>query len=109
MTPALVVVGSLNMDFVVSVDRLPVPGVTTLGRDFQMIPGGKGANQACAVGRIGAKTVQGYMIGRVGQDQFGDQLKSSLSSAGVDVSAVQAIKALPTGVALIWVDRRGQN
>ncbi len=97
------------MDFVVRVDELPAPGVTTLGGDFQMIPGGKGANQACAVGRIGAKTVQSYMIGRVGQDQFGDQLKASLSAAGVDVSAVKAVKTQPTGVALIWVDKRGQN
>jgi hypothetical protein len=52
--PALVVVGSLNMDFVVSVGRLPVPGETVLGRDFRMIPGGKGANQACAAGRLSA-------------------------------------------------------
>jgi ribokinase len=93
----------------VRVAELPAPGVTTLGGDFQMIPGGKGANQACAVGRIGAKTIQGYMIGRVGQDQFGDQLKASLSAAGVDVSAVKAVKTQPTGVALIWVDKRGQN
>ena len=53
MTPSMVVVGSLNMDFVVSVERLPVPGETALGRDFQMIPGGKGANQACAAGKLG--------------------------------------------------------
>src|SRR5208283_1084210 len=109
MPPIITVLGSLNMDFVVRVDELPAPGETTLGRDFQMIPGGKGANQACAVGRIGAKTVQGYMIGRVGYDLFGDQLKASLSAAGVDVSAVHSTKAQPTGVALIWVDQRGQN
>ena len=52
MMPALVVVGSLNMDFVVSVERLPAPGETVLGRNFQMIPGGKGANQACAAGKL---------------------------------------------------------
>ena len=57
MMPALVVVGSLNMDFVVSVDRLPVPGETVLGRDFRMIPGGKGANQACAAGKLGVGAV----------------------------------------------------
>jgi ribokinase len=109
MPPIITVLGSLNMDFVVRVDELPAPGQTVLGRDFQMIPGGKGANQACAVGRIGAKTVQGYMIGRVGCDLFADQLKASLSAAGIDVSAVHATKEQPTGVALIWVDRRGQN
>src|SRR5579862_31255 len=109
MTSALVVVGSLNMDFVVTVDRLPVPGETVLGRDFQMIPGGKGANQACAAGKLGAGTVAVRMIGRVGCDVFADHLKASLEAAGVDVSAVHASKSQPTGVALIWVDRQGQN
>ncbi len=109
MTPALVVAGSLNMDFVVSVDRLPVPGETVLGRDFQMIPGGKGANQACAAGKLGAPAVAVRMIGRVGYDVFADHLKASLAAAGVDVSAVHATKSQPTGVALIWVDRQGQN
>jgi ribokinase len=109
MKPGVVVAGSLNMDFVVSVDHLPAPGETVLGRDFQMIPGGKGANQAYAAGRLGAGAVAVRMIGRVGYDLFGDQLKASLSAAGVDVSAVHATKAHPTGVALIWVDRQGQN
>jgi ribokinase len=107
--PALVVVGSLNMDFVVSVDRLPAPGETVLGRDFRMIPGGKGANQACAAGKLGADSVHVKLIGRVGYDVFADHLKASLSAAGVDVTAVHATRAQPTGVALIWVDRTGQN
>jgi ribokinase len=94
------------MDFVVAVDRLPAPGETTLGRDFQMLPGGKGANQACAAGKLGAST---RMIGRVGYDVFGDHLKASLSAAGVDVSGVHATRSQPTGVALIWVDLTGQN
>ncbi len=109
MTPALVVVGSLNMDFVVSVERLPVPGETVLGRDFQMIPGGKGANQACAAGKLGADSVAVRMIGRTGYDVFADHLKASLAAANVDVSAIHATKSQPTGVALIWVDRQGQN
>jgi len=109
MKPALVVAGSLNMDFVVSVDHLPVPGETVLGRDFQMIPGGKGANQACAAGKLGAGAVAVRMIGRVGSDLFADHLKASLAAAGVDVGAVHASRSHPTGVALIWVDRRGQN
>ena len=109
MKSALVVVGSLNMDFVVSVDHLPAPGETVLGRDFQMIPGGKGANQACAAGKLGAGSVAVRMIGRVGYDMFADHLKASLSAAGVDVSAVHAARSQPTGVALIWVDRQGQN
>ncbi len=109
MKPAVVVAGSLNMDFVVSADRLPAPGETVLGRDFRMVPGGKGANQACAAGRLGAGAVAVRMIGRVGYDVFADHLKASLSAAGVDVSAVHAARSAPTGVALIWVDRAGQN
>jgi len=109
MKSALVVAGSLNMDFVVSVDHLPAPGETVLGRDFQMIPGGKGANQACAAGKLGAGSVAVRMIGRVGYDIFADHLKASLSAAGVDVAAIHAVRSQPTGVALIWVDRRGQN
>jgi len=106
---AIAVVGSLNMDFVVRVEHLPAPGETVLGRDFQMIPGGKGANQACAAARVGEKSVTVKMIGRVGYDVFADHLKASLSAAGVDVTAVHATRSQPTGVALIWVDRAGQN
>src|SRR5207302_1956827 len=75
----------------------------------QMIPGGKGANQACAAGKLGASSVAVRMIGRVGYDVFADHLKASLSAAGVDVTAVHASRVQPTGVALIWVDRHGQN
>ena len=109
MKPTLVVAGSLNMDFVVSVEHLPAPGETVIGQNFQMIPGGKGANQACAAGRLGGDSVRVKMIGRVGYDVFADHLKASLSAAGVDVTAVHATRAQPTGVALIWVDRQGQN
>src|SRR3982074_2945642 len=109
MNPAIVVVGSLNMDFVVAVEHLPAPGETVLGRDFRMIPGGKGANQACAAGKLGGDSVAVKLIGRVGYDVFADHLKASLSAAGVDVTGVTAARAQPTGGALIWVDRRGQN
>jgi ribokinase len=105
----IVVVGSLNMDFVVSVKQLPAPGETVLGRNFQMLPGGKGANQACAAGRLARDSMRVRMVGRVGQDVFGDRLKASLSAAGVDVSAVHASRAQPTGVALISVESSGQN
>jgi len=109
MTPGIAVVGSLNMDFVVTTDHLPAPGETVLGRDFQMIPGGKGANQACAAGRIGSPKIVTFMIGRVGSDVFADHLKASLAAAGVDVNAVHATRSAPTGVAQIWVDAAGQN
>jgi ribokinase len=107
--PTLVILGSLNMDFVVQVPRLPGPGETTLGSGFTTIPGGKGGNQACAVGRIGKGSVQPRMIGRVGHDVFGDQLKASLLADEVDVAAVQPTQAQPSGVALIWVDKVGEN
>jgi ribokinase len=109
MNAVIAVVGSLNMDFVVTVPRLPAPGETVLGRNFQMIPGGKGANQACAAGKLGAGSVVARMAGRVGYDLFADHLKASLAAAGVDVSAVHATRSQPTGVALIWVDESGQN
>jgi ribokinase len=109
MKAAVVVVGSLNMDFVVRTKRLPSAGETVLGEGFQMIPGGKGANQAVAAGKLGVASVRVKMIGRVGMDLFGDHLKASLSGAGVDVTAVSASRALPTGVALISVDAAGQN
>ena len=109
MPARIVVVGSLNMDFVVSVERLPAPGETVLGSGFQMIPGGKGANQAVAAGKLAGPGMDTRMVGRVGYDVFADHLKASLSAAGVDVSAVHATRGQPTGVALIWVDRLGQN
>lgn len=108
MKPIVCVVGSLNMDFVVKVDHLPAPGETVLGRDFQMFPGGKGANQACAAGKLGS-SVDVRMVGRVGYDAFADHLKASLSAAGVDVTYVHATQSQPTGIALIWVESAGQN
>jgi ribokinase len=105
-SPRIVVIGSLNMDFVVSVERLPAPGETVLGGAFRMIPGGKGANQAYAAARLGGRVA---MAGRVGYDLFGDQLKAGLAAAGVEISEIHATRSEPTGVALIWVDRAGQN
>ena len=93
--PSIVVVGSLNMDFVVSVKRLPAPGETVLGSNFTMIPGGKGANQACAAGKLSANSATVRMIGRVGKDLFADHLKASLAAAGVDVSEFTPPKLSP--------------
>lgn len=105
----IVVLGSLNMDFVVRVEHLPSPGETVLGHGFQMIPGGKGANQACAAGRLASRDTVTRMVGRVGYDVFAGHLKASLAASGVDVTYVHASRAQPTGVALIWVDGKGQN
>lgn len=106
MSQPIVIVGSLNMDFVVQMDKLPVRGETLSGWGFRMLPGGKGANQAYAVGRLGGL---GKMVGRVGKDIFGQQLRSNLESAGVDTSGVLVSDRESTGVALILVEAGGQN
>jgi len=102
----IIVVGSLNMDFVVRVDALPERGQTVSGREFTMLPGGKGANQACAAGRLGGGC---QMVGRVGRDVFGEQLKVSLAADGVDTTRVLSTDGEATGVALIPVEEGGQN
>jgi ribokinase len=106
VTAPIVVVGSLNMDFVVQVGTLPRPGETVQGSAFATIPGGKGANQGCAAGRLGGRA---RMVGRVGDDVFGRQLVESLELAAVDASAVDVTADTPTGVALIAVESGGQN
>jgi ribokinase len=108
MSASIVVIGSLNMDFVIAVDRLPLPGETILGRNFRMIPGGKGANQAYAAAKLaGATAVR--MLGRVGADSFGTALKNNLAAVGVDIRAVLETESEATGVACIHVDDAGQN
>jgi len=109
MANSIVVIGSLNMDFVISVERLPLPGETILGRDFRMIPGGKGANQAYAAAKLVDSGTAVRMLGRVGADSFGAALKQNLAGAGVDVAAVLETDSEATGVACIHVDHAGQN
>jgi ribokinase len=106
MPNPIVVVGSLNMDFVVQMKQLPARGETLNGWGFQMLPGGKGANQACAAGRLGGIT---KMVGRVGRDVFADQQRASLAAAGVDTEHVLTTDGEATGVALIFVESGGQN
>ena len=105
---SVVVVGSLNLDFVVQVALLPQPGETLPGSGFVTLPGGKGANQACAVGRL-AKPHTAAMIGCVGVDVYGQQLMESLRAAGVNESYVRATRESATGIALIVVEASGQN
>ncbi len=100
------VVGSLNMDLVIKAPRLPAVGETVLGGAFATFPGGKGANQAVAAARLGAAVA---MVGRVGDDAFGRQLREGLAREGIDVSAVRTDTAAATGVALITVDGVGHN
>jgi ribokinase len=106
MPARIAVVGSLNMDFVARVEKLPRPGETVLGAGFQTIPGGKGANQAYAAGRLGGRV---RMIGRIGSDVFGQELRRSLQSAGVDISGILDTPDAATGVALIFVEAGGEN
>jgi ribokinase len=106
MRAPITVVGSLNMDFVAQVATLPVPGQTVLGSGFRTIPGGKGANQACAAGKLGGLV---RMVGRVGDDVYGRQLRDELEAVGVDVGGVQVTAQAASGVALIVVEARGQN
>lgn len=102
----IVVIGSINMDLVARVDRLPRAGETVHGLDLLQVPGGKGANQAVAAARLGARST---MIGRVGDDGFGQELKKSLRSAGVGIDHVSVTERCSSGVALIGVDQSGQN
>jgi ribokinase len=101
----LLVVGSANADLVISVDRRPAAGETVLGTDLVTHPGGKGANQAVAAARLGARTA---LLARVGDDAHGSLLSDSLRTAGVDTATLLTGGA-PTGVALITVDPSGDN
>lgn len=99
------VLGSINIDLVATVDRLPHPGETVPGVDFRVLPGGKGANQALAAARAGAPVA---MAGAVGDDAFAAPALAGLAAAGVDLSRVRRVAA-PTGTAIILVDRAGEN
>ena len=106
MQADIVVVGSLNMDIVVQVAHVPTLGETVLGRDLAMVPGGKGGNQAFAAAKLGSKAA---IVGKVGNDLFGRELKQSLSRAGVDVTSVLEEAGTSSGVALICVEPSGNN
>jgi ribokinase len=106
MPAQVVVVGSVNADLVVSVDRLPRAGETVSGGTFARHGGGKGANQAVAAARAGARVA---MVGAVGADDLGDDALRALGDEGIDVSAVARLEGVATGVAAIVVDERGEN
>lgn len=106
MQGRVVVVGSLNMDLVARAERLPRAGETLAGASFDTVPGGKGANQAVAAARLGAQVA---MVGCVGDDAYGLQLRDGLSVEGIDCQAVEVMAGLSSGVALIVVDAASQN
>jgi ribokinase len=103
--PSILVVGSANVDLVVTADQLPKPGETLLGHRFQTFSGGKGANQAVAAARAGGKVA---MIARVGTDSFGTRLVGDLAASGVNTSAIGYVDE-PSGVALIVTAANGEN
>lgn len=104
--PNILVVGSINMDLAVRTPQMPEPGQTVLGYNFITSPGGKGANQAVGVARLGGRC---RFIGRVGADAFGAQLVANMRAEGIDCTDVMATPEAPTGVALIIVDGKGEN
>ncbi len=104
--PRVVVLGSLNMDLVLRVPRMPSAGETLLGQSLSQVPGGKGGNQAVSCARQGAAVT---MLSCVGQDGYADQLLNGLVGDGIDVSHVQRSTQDGTGVAVISVDDAAQN
>ena len=102
----IVVIGSLNTDLVIKTPRLPVPGETLHGEELRTFPGGKGANQAAAAGRLGTWVA---MVGRVGKDEFGPRLVDNLAHLCVNTDHIHVDPQASTGVALIMVDGQGEN
>jgi ribokinase len=104
--PRIAVVGSINLDLVATVERLPRPGETLTDASLARVPGGKGANQAVAAARLGADV---RFVGCVGDDEFGRLARRGLEEAGVDLRGLRVVAGAQTGVALILVDREGEN
>ena len=106
MTHRVIVVGSVNVDLVATVDHLPAPGETVTGGRFAQHHGGKGGNQAVAAARLAAET---WFVGAVGADAFGEEARAALSAEGVDVTELLTLPEQATGVALLLVDGSGEN
>ncbi|MCS4435818.1 ribokinase [Aquiflexum gelatinilyticum] len=104
--PKILVIGSANMDMVIRTDHFPTPGETIMGGEFSLIPGGKGANQAVASARLGGDVC---FITQLGKDIFGDQNLENFKREGIDTSFIKQNPNQPTGVALITVDKSGEN
>lgn len=102
----VVVVGSINVDLVLRVDRLPAPGETVTGGTFEQNGGGKGANQAVAAARAGAEV---RLVGAVGDDEMGARALAELCDEGIDVTSVVRLTDAPTGLAVVVVDAEGEN
>lgn len=106
MKNPVLIIGSLNMDMVIEMKAMPKVGETVLARTLNYIPGGKGANQAYAAGRLGERVA---MLGCVGADASGTALLESIAESGTDVSRVRRVETEPTGTAVIYVNENGNN
>ncbi len=106
MKKKVLVVGSINMDLVVTLDRMPAKGETVLGNAVDYIAGGKGSNQAYALGNLGGDVT---MLGCVGNDSFGEAILNNLSGHGVNTDYIAVIDSSDTGMAFIYVDKDGNN
>jgi ribokinase len=102
----IVVFGSLNMDMVMHLEKMPRPGDTVLCPNYQRVPGGKGANQAVAAAKAGASV---KLFGQIGDDEFGREILTSLKSSVVDTVGVVFNKEAPTGCAMVCVNSHGEN
>ena len=102
----IVVVGSSNTDLMIRSAQLPRPGQTVLGGEFQIVAGGKGANQAVAAARAGARVT---FVANIGRDDFGEAALRRFRDEDIDTRYIVRSKSSPSGVALIMVDRRGEN
>ncbi len=105
----IVVIGSINMDLVCRTDHMPKPGETILGSDLVTIPGGKGANQAIAAAKLACERTEVQMVGRIGDDDFGQRLLNGLVQHHVKTEFVTITEGVASGVAMILVDRKGEN
>ena len=102
----ILVIGSLNIDMVMKVDHMPTVGETILCDGMKLVAGGKGANQACAAGRLGTDVT---MLGAIGNDSHGEMQRDSLQRSGVDVSGLITKERVSTGTAFITVNKEGNN
>ena len=106
MGKKILVIGSINKDLVITAPRFPKEGETILGNSFYTTNGGKGANQACAIGKLGGNV---YMLGAVGNDNFGKDLSNALSSNNVNIDNLLIKNNISTGIAVITVNNDGAN
>jgi ribokinase len=106
MAKKITVIGSINMDLVIKASRMPKPGENLFAQGFKMIPGGKGANQAVSVAKLGEKS---HLVGKIGEDVFGEKLLKGVEGFGINTDYVFKDADTPTGVAFIIVTEEGEN